>query len=142
MEQPVVFDNTVLVNFSLVGRPSLIHEAWPHSSCTTAWVLQEYSRRVEEGILPAFKWDRLHPADLEEDEITFAGRLSDSLGRGERSALAVAYHRNGLLRATTRMRVGRRTCTTSRLRERSAYLSASYVVKSSRLTGVTTFSLR
>ena len=96
MEQPVVFDNTVLVNFSLVGRPSLIHEAWPHSSCTTAWVLQEYSRGVEEGILPAFKWDRLHPADLEEDEITFAGRLSDSLGRGERSALAVAYHRNGL----------------------------------------------
>lgn len=96
MTRPVLLDNTVLVNFASVDRPDLVLEAF-ESACTTPAVMVEYEAGVAAGFVPEETWRSLPRAELTSDESEFARTLSNRLGAGERSCLAVASFRDGLL---------------------------------------------
>jgi predicted nucleic acid-binding protein len=95
--RPILLDNTVLTNFALVDRTELVRRLWPMAACTTAAVVAEYAVGVREGLLPAAAWTSLPVVELTDEEETFATCLSSRLGAGERTCLAVAFHRQGLL---------------------------------------------
>jgi predicted nucleic acid-binding protein len=93
----VLLDNTVLTNFALVNRPDLVLDLWGTDSATTPAVMTEYEAGVISRGLPAEIWGsllQLIPNSVEKD---FAERLSPKLGSGERSCLAIAVHRQGML---------------------------------------------
>ena len=94
---PVLLDNTVLCNLSLVGRSDLVFRLWPTRACTTLSVQEEYVAGTASGLLSADAWIELPVVTLTPEEIAFAARLSPRLGAGERTCLAVATHRTGLL---------------------------------------------
>jgi predicted nucleic acid-binding protein len=95
--RPVLLDNTVLVNFALVGRADLVTRLWPTAACTTAAVVAEYAAGAAKGLLPAGTLTDLPVVELTEEEAASASRLSSRLGAGERTCLAVALHRRGRL---------------------------------------------
>lgn len=95
--RPVVLDNTVLSNFALAGEAELVTELWHAKVCTTSSALEEYKAGVADGPLPPDVWDDLPIVRLTDEEADFAADLSPRLGRGERTCLAVALHRQGLL---------------------------------------------
>ena len=97
LERPVLLDNTVLTNLALVGQTGLVKRLWPVTACTTPQVLDEYALGAASGLLPAEAWSDLLAVTLTEEETIFAAGLSVRLGEGERSCLAVAVHRHGLL---------------------------------------------
>jgi predicted nucleic acid-binding protein len=97
VSRPVLLDNTILTNFALVDRAELVTRLWPTAACTTAAVMAEYAVGVAEGLLPADAWTDLPVVELAGEEAAFAERLSSKLGAGERTCLAVALHRQGLL---------------------------------------------
>ena len=97
LARPVLLDNTVLTNFALVGRTDLVMRLWPTAACTTSSVLDEYGAGAASGLLPADAWTDLPVVTLTEEETAFAASLSPRLGAGERTCLAVALHRQGLL---------------------------------------------
>jgi predicted nucleic acid-binding protein len=94
---PVMLDNTVLSNFALIGRSDLLWQLWGGELCTTQAVMREYIIGSDAGAVPPMAWDRLAQVILSDDEQQFAGALSLRLGQGERTCLAVAHLRNGLL---------------------------------------------
>jgi predicted nucleic acid-binding protein len=89
-------DNTVLTNFALGGQPQLVLRLWGDAACTTSVVLNEYQAGVGAGLVPA-AWHELPIVTLTESETSFAAELPPRLGAGERSCLAVAKYREGLL---------------------------------------------
>lgn len=93
----VVLDNTVLSNFALVERSELLSQLWGDAICTTQAVLAEYARGVASGVVPAVLWNTLAPIEFTQAEQQFAADLSLRLGAGERTCLAAAYLRRGLL---------------------------------------------
>jgi len=95
--RPVLLDNTVLSNFALVGRTDLVMRLWPTTACTTPAALDEYEVGTASGLLPPDAWAELPVVTLTEEEIPFAASLTPRLGAGERTCLAVAVHRQGLL---------------------------------------------
>ena len=97
LERPVLLDNTVLSNLALVGRSDLVRRLWPVAACTTWQVLDEYGLGAASELLPADAWSDLPILTPTEEEMTFAVGLSARLGAGERSCLAIAVHRRGLL---------------------------------------------
>jgi predicted nucleic acid-binding protein len=97
LERPVLLDNTVLTNLALVGQIGLVKRLWPVAACTTSQVLDEYELGAASGLLPSDAWSDLAIATLTEEETRFAAGLSVRLGAGERSCLAIAVHRHGLL---------------------------------------------
>jgi predicted nucleic acid-binding protein len=115
VSRPILLDNTILTNFALVDRAELVTRLWPTAACTTAAVVAEYAVGVTEGLLPADAWTDLSVVELTDEEAAFAESLSPRLGAGERTCLAVALHRQGLLasddldarRATDQHRVPR-----------------------------------
>jgi predicted nucleic acid-binding protein len=97
IERPVLLDNTVLTNLALVDQAGLVGHLWPGTACTTAQVADEYQRGAASGHLPADAWSDLPIVTLAQEEASLAASLSTRLGAGERSCLAVALHRHGLL---------------------------------------------
>lgn len=97
MTRLVLLDNTILVNFALVGRAELLTQLWPAAACTTAAVVAEYAAGVAQSLLPADTLTDLPVVELTDGEVDFATRLSSRLGAGERTCLAVALHRQGRL---------------------------------------------
>jgi predicted nucleic acid-binding protein len=97
VDQPVILDNTVLTNFALVGRADLVTHLWPTKACTTPPVLDEYRSGVASGLVPADFWADLTVITLTEEETDLAATFSTRLGSGERSCLAAAVCRQGLL---------------------------------------------
>jgi predicted nucleic acid-binding protein len=97
MTPPVLLDNTVLTNLALVNRAELVTSLWATSACTTPAVLAEYQAGVSSGLLPPNAWANLPIVTLNEEEVAFAVALPPRLGAGERTCLAVAVHRQGLL---------------------------------------------
>ena len=95
--RPVLLDNTVLTNLALVDRCELVTHLWPATICTTRAVWEEYKRAVTSSLLPDDAWSNLALVTLTEQESIFAAELSTRLGAGERTCLAVAVHRQGLL---------------------------------------------
>jgi predicted nucleic acid-binding protein len=93
----VLLDNTVLTNFALVDRSDLVLDLWGADSVTTSAVMTEYQAGVTSRGLPTHIWDsliQLTPNSVEKD---FAEHLSSKLGSGERTCLAIAVHRQGML---------------------------------------------
>lgn len=93
----VLLDNTVLTNFALVNRPDLVLDLWGSGSATTSAVITEYQAGVTSRGLPVDIWApmlQLTPNSVEKD---FAERWSPKLGSGERTCLAIAVHRKGML---------------------------------------------
>jgi predicted nucleic acid-binding protein len=93
----VVLDNTVLTNFALVNRADLIYLLWPGEVCTTPAVHHEYQSAVEYGLLPENCWIDLPVVELTQPESQLANDLPGQLGSGERTCLALAITRQGLL---------------------------------------------
>ena len=97
IDEPILLDNTVLSNLALVDDAQLAIRLWPDRACTTSQALDEYEMGVAGGVLPGEAWRDLPIMTLTEEESIFAGRLSSRLAAGERSCLAVAAQRRGLL---------------------------------------------
>ena len=97
IDQPVILDNTVLTNLALVGRADLVTHLWPATACTTPSVLDEYRSGAAGGWVPADAWAHLTVVTMTEEETALTARFSTRLGAGERSCLAVAVRRRGLL---------------------------------------------
>lgn len=95
--QPVILDNTVLSNLALVAQPDLVFQLWAGRVCSTQAVLDEYNRAAVAGLLPPDVWSDLPVVPLDQTESTFADTLSARLGAGERSCIAVALYRQGVL---------------------------------------------
>ncbi len=93
----VLLDNTVLSNLALVGRADLVFRLWSGRVCTTVSVWGEYQRAVQNGLLSARVWRDLPVLNLTDQEMTFAEKFSSRLGAGERSCLAMAHFRGGLV---------------------------------------------
>jgi predicted nucleic acid-binding protein len=94
---PVLLDNTVLTNLALVNRADLATHLWANAACTTPSAMAEYQIGVANGLLPPDVWEDLPVLTLTDDEVAFAASLRPRLGAGERTCLAVALHRQGLL---------------------------------------------
>lgn len=95
--RPVLLDNTVLTNFALVSKADLVMHLWPTTACTTSAVLAEYDVGAASRLLPPDAWGNLPIVTLTQEEATFVSGLPARLGAGERTCLAVAVHRRGLL---------------------------------------------
>lgn len=95
MTKLVLLDNTVLTNFALINEAALVLNLWP-GACTTPVVKAEYQIGVSKVGLPPGIWNELPVAQLTSPETVFANNLSKRLGAGERTCIAVAYHRDGL----------------------------------------------
>ena len=112
MSRPVLLDNTVLSNLALTGRDDLPFRLWGKAAATTAAGRAEYQAGVEVGLIPSC-WGKLPVIDLTAEEDALALSFSAGLGPGERTCLAVAAQRKGMLasddlharRAATRLGV-------------------------------------
>jgi predicted nucleic acid-binding protein len=93
--KPVLLDNTVLTNFSLVDRLDLVLELWEGRCVTTSAVLAEYQAGVDIGRLKPAIWASLLELNLTEEEAAFAERLPVQLGAGERCCIAAAVYQDG-----------------------------------------------
>jgi predicted nucleic acid-binding protein len=100
--RPVVVDNTVLSNSALVGRCDLVLLAWASRACTTNHAHAEYESGAAAGRVPPGAWHDLPIVILTEDEVRFSSFLSQRLAAGERTSLAVAHHRQGVLASDDR----------------------------------------
>ncbi len=89
----ILIDNTVLSNFSLIHHPELIDHAFVEGKATTGQVFQELERGVRLGRLPQCDWSWLKRLGLTEAENIQFHQLSEHLGAGEASCLAVTVHR-------------------------------------------------
>jgi len=96
MNACVLLDNTVLTNFALLNRPDLALDAWA-GVCTTTAVLAEYQAGTAVRTLPPHCWQELTIVNLTAEETAVAHQLAPRLGAGERSCIAVAHCRNGIL---------------------------------------------
>lgn len=93
----VLLDNTVLTNFALIGRSELVLNLWGANCATTTAVIAEYDVGVAGRKLPAHLWQNLKQLTLSSDERATAALMSPRLGAGERTCIASAVHRQGLL---------------------------------------------
>lgn len=101
MKKLVLLDNTVLTNFGLAQRADLVFEAWDYPA-TTQMVSAEYIVGITTSQLPAEIWNNLPVLVMTDQETAFADGLPKSLGLGERSCIAVALYRQGLLASDDR----------------------------------------
>ena len=92
---PVLLDNTVLSNFAEVKRTDVVTGLWK-TCCTTQDAWREFQAGVAIDRLPRNAWKTLPVTELTDLELDLANRLSNALGAGERSCIAVAANRAGL----------------------------------------------
>ena len=112
MSRPVLLDNTVLSNLALTGRDDLPFRLWGEAAATTTAGRAEYQAGVEAGVIPSC-WGTVPMIELTAEEDALALSFSAGLGPGERTCLAVAAQRKGMLasddlharRAATRLGV-------------------------------------
>ncbi len=96
-ETLILLDNTVLSNFALVQQPALVIRVCPGRACTTAAAYAEHEAAVEKGLLQANLWSDLPVIELTEDAVQLVEMLPARLGPGERTCLAVAIQRGGVV---------------------------------------------
>jgi predicted nucleic acid-binding protein len=95
-ETLVLLDNTVLSNFALVQQTEMVMRVCP-GVCTTATAFAEYAAAVEKGLLQAGIWSSLPVIELTDRELHLLEMLPARLGPGERTCLAVAIQRGGVV---------------------------------------------
>ena len=96
-ETLVLLDNTVLSNFSAAQQPGVAIQACPGRACTTEAALAEYLAAPEEEHFVEYAWRDLPIIELTDGERQLAVALPASLGAGERTCLAVAIARGGII---------------------------------------------
>jgi predicted nucleic acid-binding protein len=89
----VLLDNTVLSNFSTIGRPELVRVAFVEPVGTTEQAHQEMQAGVALGKIPASDWDWLARVALAPGEQVQFEIYHEHMGAGEASCLAVARER-------------------------------------------------
>jgi len=92
---PVLLDNTVLSNFAHIDQHDLVMNLWL-SCATTLEAWQEFRAGITIGKLPKNAWKGLALIELTANERDLSNDLSDALGLGERTCIAVAKYRNGM----------------------------------------------
>lgn len=97
MSMIALLDNTVLSNCALVGRFDLPSVTWGRACVMTLEVFAEYQAGVSSGQLPANEWEEVQRVILTEPEQRIADDLASILGAGERSCIAVAITRGGIV---------------------------------------------
>ncbi len=97
MNKPVLLDNTVLSNLAQVDQMELVFHLWQERVVTTREVWREYEVAARVGKLPLHAWSDLTIVELTPQETDGAAAFALRLGAGERSCLAVAQARHGLL---------------------------------------------
>ncbi len=93
----VLLDNTVLSNFAAAQQPSLAIAACPGRACTTEAALAEYLVTPESHGLAADAWRDLPIVAMSDHERQLSETLPVGLGAGERTCLATASARHGIL---------------------------------------------
>lgn len=96
MNRLILLDNTVLTNLALVQRTDLVFRLWSDDACTTSAVMMEYHAGAAQGKFDPNAWRELPVIELTEQEIEWENALSQKLGAGERSCIAIALHRQGV----------------------------------------------
>jgi predicted nucleic acid-binding protein len=89
----VLLDNTVLSNFSIVGRPELVRVAFVERVGTTEQAFQEMQDGVVIGKIPVCDWGWLARVTLTPTEEMQFETFHEYLGEGEASCLAVVRER-------------------------------------------------
>lgn len=97
MSRPVLLDNTVLSNLALVKRDDLAFSLWGEAAATTAAARSEYQDGADAGLVPGECWGNLPVIELSDEEDALSLELAAGLGPGERTCLAVAAQRQGML---------------------------------------------
>ena len=97
MSRPILLDNTVLSNLALVRRADLPFRLWSEAVATTVAASAEFQNGVAAGLVPPGCWESLAVIELTAEEDALAVSQSASLGPGERTCLAAAARRNGML---------------------------------------------
>ena len=92
-----LLDNTVLSNFSLVGRTELIQQALGETAASTQQVMLEFQAGMELGRLPETDLNWLELLALSSTEQPLYEQLLDRLNAGEASCLAIAVQRNAIV---------------------------------------------
>lgn len=93
----LLLDTTVLSNFGHVRRSDLVYVFALANAATTTSVLREYGVAVAAGLLPGDLWKDLPVITLSSEEERLASSLPAVLGAGERTCIAVAIERRGVL---------------------------------------------
>lgn len=90
----IVIDNTVLSNFALIGKIDLLVSALKDfSHATTLQVKEEFMVGIEKGLLTEVDLEWLTILELSAKEENRYQILSQRLGKGEASCLAIALER-------------------------------------------------
>ncbi len=89
----LLLDNTVLVNFALVGRADLLRLALGPEVATPPQVMEEFLAGVALGRVPETDWTWLSVVSLSAIEEESHQQLRRHLNQGEAACLAVAAHR-------------------------------------------------
>jgi predicted nucleic acid-binding protein len=97
MKLLILLDNTVLSNFAEARLVSVVLSLWQEQAGSTPEALSEYRAGTHAAGLPPSAWEALQIVETAPSEKEFGASLSARLGKGERTCLAVAYIRNGLL---------------------------------------------
>jgi len=88
----VIADATVLSNFLIVDGLSILVKAISNL-CTTREVFKEIKAGVERGVIPAANLNQIEILEMTPEEKEIFSRISEKLGRGEASCLAIAMSR-------------------------------------------------
>lgn len=96
----ILLNNTILSNFSIIARPDLVRQAFPHERVATVTaVLNEHAAGVNSGHFPVCDWSWLNVLELTTDERNELEQMPRRLGLGESACLVIAKSR-GLRLAT------------------------------------------
>ncbi|MCB9135850.1 MAG: hypothetical protein H6636_10525 [Anaerolineales bacterium] len=102
MTNPIFLDNTILTNFAFAKHPEILFQLWSGQVCTTEAVLKEYQAGAILFEALAGYWQDLPIETLTRQEEQWIIQLPHSLGLGEVSCLAVAFHRHGVFASDDR----------------------------------------
>jgi predicted nucleic acid-binding protein len=90
-----LLDNTVLSNFTAVGRSDLVQQVLGQEATTSELVWNELQAGIRCGKLPFQDWEWLPILPLLDTEVDLFTLLCDRLNKGEASCLAIAAKRHG-----------------------------------------------
>jgi len=88
-----LLDNTVLSNFSTIGRPDLVYRILEDKAATVEEVHNELEAGFRLGKYPVCDWSWLRVLQLDEATQTFYQQLRQRLDAGEAACLALAASR-------------------------------------------------
>lgn len=87
----ILLDNTVLSNFSSIGRPDLVRLALGETAATVTEAFAEYATGVQAGKIPGCDWSWLPILNLDEAQRPHYEQLHVRLGSGEAACIALAF---------------------------------------------------